>query len=172
MEPNVSFYAVATALNPALRLNWFQNHWKNFPLRVRKAHQSMKKLFEDYISSKAEADNELQLPPPSRQKLPSSSSSNNLYAWAMAIDLHLLTGNKNKRQHCIGHLKEYYKALSIDLNTTNKRGWPELDKPWRWWLQVGRNRFPILFKMATNCLSIPSQRDKPSQMIKMGLAAE
>jgi hypothetical protein len=58
MESNVSFYAAATALNPALHLNWFQNHWKNFPLWVRKAQQSMKKLFKEYVSSKAEANDE------------------------------------------------------------------------------------------------------------------
>ena len=45
--------------------------------------------------------------------------------------------------------------LGIDLNTINERDRPELDEPWRWWLQVGRNLFPILFKMATDYLSVP-----------------
>jgi hypothetical protein len=28
--------------------------------------------------------------------------------------------------------------------------------PWRWWLKVGRNKYPTLFKMAVDFLSIPS----------------
>jgi hypothetical protein len=30
-EPDVSYYTIATALNPALRLNWFQTQWKHYP---------------------------------------------------------------------------------------------------------------------------------------------
>jgi hypothetical protein len=37
MQPDVSFYAVATALHPKLRLAWFKTHWKNFPRWYKKA---------------------------------------------------------------------------------------------------------------------------------------
>jgi hypothetical protein len=30
-EPDFSSYTIATALNPALRLNWFQTQWKHYP---------------------------------------------------------------------------------------------------------------------------------------------
>ena len=32
---------------------------------------------------------------------------------------------------------------------------PDRDNPWEWWLAVGRNRYPILFKMAIDYLSCP-----------------
>ena len=61
--------------------------------------------------------------------LSSNSNSDDLYARAMAVDLHLLTGDKNKRQRRVGQLEEYYEALGIDLNTTNERDRPELNEP-------------------------------------------
>ena len=62
----------------------------------------MKKLFEEYVSSEAEANDEPQLPPPSRRNLPFNSNSDDLYALATAFDLYFLTGDKNKRQLRVG----------------------------------------------------------------------
>jgi hypothetical protein len=31
MKPDVSFYAIATVLNPKLRVAWFKTQWKRFP---------------------------------------------------------------------------------------------------------------------------------------------
>jgi hypothetical protein len=66
--------------------------------------------------------NKLQEPPPSRYKLP----ANDFYAQAMAVDTHLLTGNKNKRQRCVSQVDEYFEALYTDLNTTNESDIPLL----------------------------------------------
>jgi hypothetical protein len=98
-EPDVSYYTIATALNPALRLNWFQTQWKHYPRWVTKAQKSLKKVFDEYVKQDAAADNdELREPPPSRRKLP----ANDLYSRATAVDTHLLTGSKNKRQRRLG----------------------------------------------------------------------
>lgn len=44
----------------------------------------------------------------------------------------------------------------IDLNNENEREQELLEDPWEWWLQRGRHDYPILFKMATDFLSIPA----------------
>ena len=74
----------------------------------------------------------------------------------MAVNLHLLTNSKNKRQRRAGQVEEYFESLVTDLTTGSDRDLELLDNPSQWGLQVGRNRYPILFKIATNFLSIPS----------------
>jgi hypothetical protein len=73
----------------------------------------------------------------------------------MAVDVHLLKNNKNKRQGRVGQLEEYFESLVTNLTTGSERDLELLDEPWAWWLQIGRNRYPILFKIATDYLSIP-----------------
>jgi hypothetical protein len=76
-EPDVSYYTIATALNLALRLNWFQTQWKHYPQWVTKAQKLLKKVFDDYVKQDAAANNdELQELPLSRRKLLAS----NLYS--------------------------------------------------------------------------------------------
>jgi hypothetical protein len=74
----------------------------------------------------------------------------------MAVDLHHLINTKNKRQRRVGQVEEYFESLVTDLITAIDRDLELLDGPWQWWLQVGHNRYPILFKVATNFLSILS----------------
>jgi hypothetical protein len=52
-EPDVSYYTIATALNPALCLNWFQTQWKHYPLWVTKAQKLLKKVFDEYVKQDA-----------------------------------------------------------------------------------------------------------------------
>jgi hypothetical protein len=157
VHPDVSFYAVATLLHPRLRLNWFQSQWKNYPQWYRKAQKSLEKVFKEYLSVSAELEDsqDSQLLPPSCRKLPNSTSTNDLYERTMAVDLHLLTNTKNKRQRRVGQLEEYFEALVTDLTTGSERKLKLLDNPWDWWLQSGRHRYPILFKIATDYLTIP-----------------
>jgi hypothetical protein len=109
-------------------------------------------VFVEYVKQDAAADNdELREPPLSRCKL----LANDLYSRATAVDTHLLTGSKNKRQRGLGQVDEYFEALYADLNTTNDRERPLLEEPYKWWRTYGRNRYPILFKMATDYLAIP-----------------
>jgi hypothetical protein len=59
-EPDVSYYTIATALNSAPYLNWFQTQWKHYPQWVTKAQNLLKKVFDDYVKQDAAAnDNEL-----------------------------------------------------------------------------------------------------------------
>jgi hypothetical protein len=77
-----------------------------------------------------------------------------LYLRATAVDTHLLTGSKNKRQRRLRQVNEYFEALYADLNSTNERERPLLEEPYEWWQTYGRNQYPILFKMATDYLVI------------------
>jgi hypothetical protein len=52
-------------------------------------------------------------------------------------------------------LQEYFDDLDEDL--LKDEVYQELmADPWQWWLQVGRSRYPVVFKMAVDFLSIPS----------------
>jgi hypothetical protein len=53
--PDVSYYTIATTLNPALCLNWFQTQW------VNKVQKSVKKVFDDYVKAEAATDNNNEL---------------------------------------------------------------------------------------------------------------
>jgi hypothetical protein len=93
MQPNVSFYAVATALHPKLHLTWLKTHWKNFPRWHKKAEALFRATFKAYAKTEVEVE---KLQPPSRRKLPGGET--NLYTQTMSVDLMLLTNAKNKRQ--------------------------------------------------------------------------
>ncbi|KAF1936954.1 hypothetical protein EJ02DRAFT_470082 [Clathrospora elynae] len=90
----------------------------------------------------------------------------------MAVNLHLLTNNKGKQQRRVGQLEEYFESLGNDLTVGSEQDLKLLENhPWRWWLKVGQNCSPFLFKIATVYLSIPFQRDKLLPTIETGLVA-
>ena len=74
----------------------------------------------------------------------------------MEVDQAYLNGHvAHKRQKRQNELDDYVGSLNEDLN--KDEAYQELmADPWRWWLKVGRNRYPTLFKMAADFLSIPS----------------
>jgi hypothetical protein len=76
----------------------------------------------------------------------------------MEVDLHLLTNAKGKRTKRVSQLDEYFDSLLFDYTSRSKAELLLLDSNnrWAWWLQVGRERYPILFKIAGDYLSIPS----------------
>jgi hypothetical protein len=75
-------------------------------------------MFDDYVKAEAATDDNDELrEPPSRRKVP----ANDLYSRVTAVDTHLLTGNKNKRQRRIRQIEEYYESLNTDLNAANER---------------------------------------------------
>jgi hypothetical protein len=155
IQPDVSLYAVATSLHPKLRLIWFETHWKKYPAWYNKAEKSIRKVFKQYIDAEVDIDGP-PLQPPSRWKLPPNSSSNDLYTQKMNVDLHLLTNSKNKKQKRLSQLDEYFDDLLTEYTNGTDSSLELLDDPWAWWLQVGRTKYPILFKIATDYLSIPS----------------
>jgi hypothetical protein len=52
----------------------------------------------------------------------------------MAVDLHLLTNAKNKRQRRAGQIEEYFESLVTDLTTGSDRDLELLSDLWLWWL--------------------------------------
>jgi hypothetical protein len=154
LQPDVSYYAVALALYPKLRLTWFKTHWKHYPRWYKKAEADICKVYARYLEAEVEADEAI-APPLTRRKLPVNHSS--LYAQTMSVDLMLLTNTTAKRQKRVGQLDEYFGNQSIDLNSESEHEQQLLEgDPWEWWLQRGRSDYPILFKIAIDFLSIPA----------------
>ncbi|KAF1940099.1 hypothetical protein EJ02DRAFT_467662 [Clathrospora elynae] len=73
----------------------------------------------------------------------------------MAVDLHLLTNSKNKRLKQSSQLEKYFDDLLHKYTNGSEKDIALIDNLWAWWLQVGRQKYPVVFKMATNLLSIP-----------------
>src|SRR5690242_18216356 len=57
-DPSVSYYAVATILNPRLRLDWFKQHWRKHDLWHKKAESSMKEIFQRYVDAEEQEEPE------------------------------------------------------------------------------------------------------------------
>jgi hypothetical protein len=86
----------------------------------------------------------------------------------MAVDLHLLTnwkGNKKQRQR--DELQEYYEAIAIDLRNDDPEYQRLLNNPWQWWVTQGQHKYPVLFKMACDFLSIPSTSCEPERCFSL-----
>lgn len=157
MEPTPSFYTIATALHPKLRLAWFKTHWKDFPAWHIKADKSVRTTFKRYVDLEieSEAAEEHLSPPPTRRRHAEAEESW-LFDSTMTVDLMLLTGSRShKRQKRVSQLDEYFDDLRADLTGANPTYMALLDDPWRWWLEIGRSKYPIVFKMAVDYLSIP-----------------
>ena len=75
----------------------------------------------------------------------------------MAVDLMFLTGSKShKRQKRASQLEEYFDDLREDLTNASEQQLALLHDPWRWWLEIGRQKYLIVFKIATDYLSVPA----------------
>jgi hypothetical protein len=159
LKPDVSYYTVATALHPKLCMNWFKTQWKNFLTWHKKAESSIRRTFKAYVDDVEEESQQSQQPlPPLRRKLPSTNTSTNLYERTTEVDLYLLTNAKNKRQKRVNQLDEYFDALYFDITNASEDELQLIleDNPWAWWNEYGRSGYPILFKIATDYLSIPA----------------
>jgi hypothetical protein len=153
IQPQISYYVVATALHPALRLAWFQTHWKQYADWVKRAKESIIKIFKLYMAAEVD-DDDTALPLP-RRKVPGGNTD--LYSQTMAVDLMFLTGSKShKRQKRASQLEEYFDDLREDLTNASEQQLALLHDPWRWWLEIGRQKYPIVFKIATDYLSVPA----------------
>ncbi|KAF1937004.1 hypothetical protein EJ02DRAFT_470027 [Clathrospora elynae] len=131
MDANLSYYAVATVLHPKLHINWFKDHWKNFPLWYKKADASVKEMFKSYLQAEVEDNNEPQWPPQTSRKLPGGNTSNNPYNRTMGVNLHLLTNTKNKRQKRASQLEDYSDALLTDYTNSSPHEFMLLEEqPW------------------------------------------
>jgi hypothetical protein len=156
LKPDISLYAIATALNPKLQVAWFKTQWKRFPTWYKKAEASIRKVYKQYADEDEAKEEHVSFEPPTRCKVP-SSSRDSLYKRSMEVDLHLLTNAKSKQQKRTNQLDDYLVLLAFEHATMSKHKQRLLKhKPWALWLQYGRTRYPIVFRMACNYLSIPS----------------
>ena len=62
----------------------------------------------------------------------------------------------HKRQKRASQLEEYFNDLCEDLTNASEQQLALLHDPWRWWLEIGRQKYPVVFKIATDYLSIPA----------------
>jgi hypothetical protein len=159
IQPNISYYAVATALHPKICLTWFCTQWKHHPQWYKIAEESIKKVFKQYLEREIEPE-ELQLLQPLQRKLLRSSdngdSGDDIYKQAMEVDLQLLQNSKNKRQKRVSELDEYFDSLQYDLTNASDSQLAVLNQPWGWWLNIGRSKYPVMFKITTDFIFIPS----------------
>jgi hypothetical protein len=129
IDPVPSYYCVATALHPRLRLCWFKDHWRDFAPWHKKAEEDIKKAFEKYLAAE-EIANEVETAEESR-RIPPISHSHSRFARTMAVDTMLLTGNRNYRKQQKKHqLGCYYDDLQEDLATDSQAYQELLDDPW------------------------------------------
>ena len=71
----------------------------------------------------------------------------------MFVDDHLLTGKKtHKRQKRTSQLDEYFDSLYNDRLAASEL----LQDPHRWWTDVGQKRYPVVYKIAMDHLSVPA----------------
>ena len=82
-----------------------------------------------------------------------------LIALAASNSLQILTyfiGNKGrKRAKSISELQMYYDDILVDL-TVATEGDLILENPLGWWQRVGKLRYPLLYQIALDFLSIPA----------------
>ena len=154
MEPTPSFYTIATALHPRLRLSWLKSYWCDYRDWQRKADSSFRNTFREYLAVEALSDEMQYEKQPRKRKLPASYTNSPL-ASVMEIDQEYYHGSHDhKRYKRSSQLDEYIDNLNEDLN--KDEAYQELmADPWLWWLKVGRSEYPVLFKVAIDFLSIP-----------------
>ena len=77
----------------------------------------------------------------------------------MTVDIDYDDGNRSvqKRKQRSNEPREYFESLRDDLNNNNP-DYQHLmrNEPWQWWVKYGQHKYPVLFKMATDILSIPA----------------
>jgi hypothetical protein len=119
----------------------------------------MKKIFQQYVDAKADEVNDTEEPSlPSRPQQPASDSAfyDENYERTLGINLDLLTGfEPRKKARKITELENYYGSTKSDMSSATP-GCPLLTSPLKWWLETGRHKYPTLFKVALDFLSIPS----------------
>ena len=116
IEQLSSFYTIATALHPKLRLNWFKSHWRDYRDWQRKADNSFRNTFEEYLAAEAISDETENEEQPRRRKLPASYTNNPLAA-IMEVDQEYLHDNHGHKGHKrSSQLDEYIVNLNKDLN--------------------------------------------------------
>ena len=77
-------------------------------------------MYKQYADEEEAEDEHPLLQPPTRRKVPSGSSGDGLYERSMAVDLHLLTNAKSKRQKRANQLDDYLDSLAFEHATASE----------------------------------------------------
>lgn len=164
MSVETPFYFAATILHPNLKLAWFKDHWRKYPLWIKRAETGMKSLFQEYVANEQSEEEE---PAQNRyRKLPaavirshekarqlglidSDDSDENLHQSHLRVDEEYST-HRTKRRRIESELQKYYDE-GLESNI--------VDDPLKWWIKRSndpRNPYPILTRMAMDLFTIPA----------------
>lgn len=146
------FYAAAVALHPCKKFNYFEQQWttKDAEKDIKKAKQSVRRLFSDYIER--QRDIEAASPPP--VILDNHEDKH----WAAAFGDHTAAASKDKGRRNT----ELQRFMDDELDTyytTRINGkmvkCSYLNEPLRWWRDKGQVAYPTLAIMAFDLFAMP-----------------
>jgi hypothetical protein len=153
-------YIVATALHPKLRGNWFADKWRKFPEYVKQADACIRQAFDSALSIEQLNNDDVPHPPQRVLKRPGEEGFDEMNDNILEVDESYMYGagrasrRQANRQRLNNELDGY---LSPEARRGDGASHPELVRdPMAWWHRVGRQRYPLLYKMALNYLSIPA----------------
>jgi hypothetical protein len=154
-------YIVATALHPKLRGNWFADKWRKFPDYVKQADACIRQAFEVALSAaQIKDDDDVPTVPPRARNHPGEEAYDEMNDDILEVDESYLygAGRASRRQAVKSRLSnELDTYLSAEMRRADGASHPDLVRePMAWWHRVGRQRYPLLYKMALNYLSIPA----------------
>ena len=167
MSLETPYYFAATILHPKLKLAWFKDHWRKYPLWIKRAENGMKALFQEYVADEQldQEDEDLQTRS-FRRKLPievvrsrekarqlgiidSDDEDEDIYEAHLHVDEEYST-HRTKRRRVETELQRYYEeGLESDI----------INDPLKWWikrLNDPQNPYPILTRMAIDLFSVPA----------------
>ncbi|KNG46888.1 transposase-like protein [Stemphylium lycopersici] len=150
LDNSNSDYCIAAVKHSLEKLS---SYFGKLIMEPERAKDSANRDFEQYIAKEMD-DDDTALPLP-RLNVPGGNAD--LYSQTMAVDLMFFTGSKpHKCQKRTTQLEEYSDHLRDDLMNANKQQLAFFHDPWCWWLEIGRNKYPVVFKITTDYLSIPA----------------
>ena len=154
LEDSPSYYAVATILHPEKRLRWLQYHWRMYKEWWKKAENSVKAIFKEYLEAEEvaeEEENKEEYGSPSHRKVAGGDiQSFDDFLASQDIDESFFVGEKSSRKR-YRHQNELESYL-------NDKACPNgsIKDPLQWWQTNGKVQYPLLYKMAIDFFSIPA----------------
>jgi hypothetical protein len=113
-------------------------------------------IYQRYVDCKGDEDEEEEPEEPTRRKLPGGDYHDYDYENTLGVNLQLQTGAKaHKKARITNQLQKYYDDIYVDSRTAEATDLICGD-PLKWWIEVGKQRYPLLFKIALDFLSIPA----------------
>ena len=167
MSLETPYYFAATILHPKLKLAWFKDHWRKYPLWIKRAENGMKALFQEYVADEQlDQEEDCVQTRSHRRKLPTEVVRAREKARQLGIvdsddeddgihNAHLRVNeeystHRTKRRRVESELQRYYEE-GLESDTINN--------PLRWWIKRSDdpgNPYPVLTRMAMDLFSVPA----------------